>query len=59
MFLGKCTDVFGGTFCVGMGVQVEGTMWEDLSMEEYIMKEENFHEGGAGFSSIIFIKTRK
>ena len=31
----------------------EGVMWEDLSMEEFIMRKENFHEGGAGFSSII------
>ena len=26
---------------------------EDLSMEEFVMGEENFSEGGAGFSSII------
>ena len=26
---------------------------EDLSMEEFVMGEENFNEGGVGFSSII------
>ena len=31
-------------------------MWEDLSMEEYVMGEEKFNEGGAGFSSIIIKK---
>ena len=27
-------------------------MWEDLSLEEYIMGEEKFNEKGTGFSSI-------
>ena len=27
-------------------------MWEDLSLEEYVMGEEKFNEKGAGFSSI-------
>ena len=46
----KCTDVltfFGGRFEGG------GVTWEDISMEKLIMGEENFNEGGAGFSSII------
>ena len=30
-----------------------GGMWEDLSLEEFTMSEENFYEGAAGFSSII------
>ena len=30
-----------------------GVTWEDLSMEELLMGEENFNGGGAGFSSII------
>ena len=30
-----------------------GLTWDDLSMEEFIMREENFHDGAAGFSSII------
>ena len=28
-------------------------MLEELSIEEFVMGEENFHEGSAGFSSII------
>ena len=31
----------------------EGVTWEDCSMEEFIMREENVNEGAAGFSSII------
>ena len=27
-------------------------------MEEFIMREENFHEGDAGFSSIIYKKQK-
>ena len=27
--------------------------WENLSREEFFMGKENFHEGGAGFPSII------
>ena len=37
----------------------EGVTWEDLQMEEFIMKEDNFHEGGAEFSIIIKKKTMK
>ena len=43
----------GAFFVLGwewVGVRVT---WEDLSMEEFIMREDNFHEGGVGFSSII------
>ena len=29
-----------------------GVTWEDLSMEEYIMREENFHEGVQDFLSL-------
>ena len=44
----------GGIFHVGVGVgRSEEVTLEDLSMEEFFMREENFHEGGAGFSSII------
>ena len=28
-------------------------MFEELSIEEFVMGEENFHEGSTGFSSII------
>ena len=34
-------------------------MWVKLSLEEFVMGEENFHEGSAGFSSIIKKKTIK
>jgi len=34
-------------------VEGEGVTWEDLSMEEFVMREENFHEGAAEFSGII------
>ena len=29
-----------------------GVTWEDLSMEQILMGEETFNEGGAGFISI-------
>ena len=54
MVTGKCTDVFTGIFLVGGGGEkLKGVTWEDLSMEECVMGEENFNERGAGFSSII------
>ena len=34
-------------------------MWEDLSLEEYVMGEEKFNEGDAEFSSIIIKKMKK
>ena len=50
----KRTDVFRGTFLRwGEVVGLRGVTWEDRSMEEFITREENFHEVGAGFSSII------
>ena len=56
MVIGKCTDVFRGIFLVlGVGLR-EGAMWEDLSLEEFVMEEEKFNEGGAGFSSITIRK---
>ena len=42
----------GDFFGVG-GKPWEEVTWEDFSLEEFIMGEENFHDGGAGFSSII------
>ena len=51
MAIMKCTE---GLFRVGVGVGWgEGFTWEDLSMEKFIMREENFNEGGAGSSRII------
>ena len=35
------------------GGEFEGVTWEDRSMEEFAMGEENFNEGSAGFSNII------
>ena len=32
---------------------MEGVTLEDLSIEEFFLREENIHEGGAGFSIII------
>ena len=38
----------------GLGGRVEGGgMWKDVFMEKLLMEEENFNEGGAGFSRII------
>ena len=34
-------------------------MWEDLSMEKYVMGEQKFNEKGAGFSKITIKKTMK
>ena len=34
-----------------------GFTWEDISMEKLLMGEENFNEGGAGFSSINCVKS--
>ena len=51
-----CTDVFRGRlFCVvgGGGGSGKGVQWEHLFMEEFITREENFHEEAAGTSSII------
>ena len=43
---------FQGDF-FGWGDLGEGVTSEDLSIEKFVVGEENFHEGGAGFSSII------
>jgi len=56
MVTGKCTDVFRGIFSVLGWDLGEGAMWEDLSLEEYVMAEEKFNEKGAGFSSITIRK---
>ena len=50
MVIGKCTDVFRGIFLVdGDWLRGRGYVW-DLSMEEFVMGEENFHEGAQDFS---------
>ena len=58
MVIGKCTDVFQGDY-FGEVWWWEGAIWEDLLLEEYVMEEEKFNEGGAVFSSIIIKKTMK
>ena len=53
LVIGKHTDVLGGYFSDGVGGgSASWFTWEYLSMEAYIMDEENFHERVAGFSSI-------
>jgi len=49
---------FWGTFCFGGGIE-GGTMWEDRSLEEYVMGEDKMSENGAGFSSSTIKKTIK
>ena len=51
MVIGKCTDVLWGVFIwLGAGVEKRGNFsWR----KKFVMGEENFHEGSAGFSSII------
>ena len=44
--------LFQGDFC-GLGGELRGVTREDIYMEELLMGEDNFNEGGAGFSSII------
>ena len=46
----------GDFFGFGGGVDGRGAMWEDLSLEEYVMGEEKFNEKDAGFSSITIKK---
>ena len=50
---------FQGDFlALGVGLR-EGAMWEDLSLEKYVMGEEKFNEKGAGFSKITIKRTMK
>ena len=49
---------FQGDF-FALGESREGLTWEDLSMEEFIMRDAKFLEGNARLSSIIFKKMRK
>ena len=59
MVIGKLTDVFRGIFLIGGWGEVErGVTWKDLSMEEFVMGEENFNEG-APDSLALFKKTMK
>ena len=58
MVIMKCTDVSGVFFVLGGGGSGKGVTWEDISMEEFIMREDNFHEGGAGLLAL-FKKKKK
>ena len=53
--LGSVETFSGGLFHfeVGEGGSAVAVPWEDLSMEEFVTREANFHEGAKGFSSII------
>ena len=52
MVIGKCTGVFRRIFWLGEGVEKRGIYWGELSIEEFVMGDENFYEGSAGFTSI-------
>ena len=55
MVIMKCTDVFRRTFSRwgGMGVgKGGGVTWEDLFMEEFFVREDNFYEGAQDFSAL-------
>ena len=59
MVIGKCTDVFRGLFFVlGVGLRGE-TMWEDLSLEKYVLGEQKFNEKREEFFKITIKKTMK
>ena len=47
---------FQEDFLVGGRGWEEGDMLGELSVEEFVMGEENFHEGSAGFTSITYKK---
>ena len=54
----KSTDVFRGIF-FALGGRVKGRVtWEDISMEELFMGENNFNEGARDFLAL-FEQTMK
>ena len=50
---------FQENFLVGERGRKEGDILGELSIEDLVMGEENFHEGSAGFTNIIKKKTMK
>ena len=48
-----------GIILVWGGGWGEGAMWEDFSLEEFVLEEEKFNEGGARFSSNTIKKQQK
>ena len=59
MVFGKCTVVFRGFFWLGGGVGKRGLGGGNFPWRNFVMGEEDFHEGDATFSSIILKKIRK
>ena len=56
--IGKCTDIFRGIF-FGYGGVEEGFKWGDLSMEEFFMAEDNFHEGAQDILALFKTKQKQ
>ena len=52
---GAASYILWHFFGLGAGLR-EGAMWEDLSLEKYVMGQEKFNEKDAGFSSITIKK---
>ena len=51
---------FQGIFFLVLGVGLRGgAMWEDLSLEKYVMGGQKFNEKGAGFSKITIKKNNE
>ena len=50
---------FQGIFFLVLGVVLRGAMWEDLSLEKYVMREQKFNEKGAEFSKITIKNNEK
>ena len=58
MVIGKCTDVLRG-ICFGFlerlrgGGSGEGDIWEDLSLEEYVIGKKNSMKGAQDFLALL------
>ena len=57
--LGKMYRCLQEDILVGGGVEKRGICWGNFPSRNLSWGEENFHEGSAGFSSIIKKKTMK
>ena len=49
----------GDFFWFGGGIEGRGTIWEDLSLEEYVMGEDEFNENDAEFYNITIKKNNE
>ena len=56
--MGSVETFSGDLLALGWGWG-EGAIWEDLSVEKYVMGEQKFNEKGAGFSKITIKKQWK